>query len=53
MTQDAWNGLIMLCLCAYVPFMAGALLAWKLRGRVMRMGFPWAIMPKFLRDRWQ
>ncbi len=53
MNKEAVDGLALLCLCAYVPFMTGALCAWKLRGRVMRYGLPWALLPKFLRERWQ
>ena len=44
-------GLLIACLTCLVPFIFGAVFGWIMKRRLINLGFPGAVMPKFLR-RW-
>jgi hypothetical protein len=50
MTGDTNTGLWLLCGCFTVPFALGVLCGWALRGRVFALGWPWAVLPGFVKS---
>lgn len=49
-TGDPTAGMWFLCGCFTAPFLLGGLAGWALRGRVMALGLPWALLPGFVKS---
>lgn len=50
--SDQAQGMLLLFGCTCSPWLVGAVIGWRFRGRVDRYGFPGALLPGFVRDRW-
>lgn len=49
-TGDTSAGMWLLCGCFAAPFVLGALFGWVLHGRVIALGWPWALLPGFVKS---